>query len=192
MLSWLTVVWLAVDGVIGIGAGVATDSVLLIGWGLDCAIEAAAAMVLIWRFSGGRVESVTAERLAQRVVGASFILLVPYIVVQAIDHLASGDASGASWNGIALAATDAVLMPVLGSAKTRAGRRLDSAAATGSGKQNIVCAYLSVAVLVGLGANALVGAWWADPLAGLLVAAVCLQAGVNSWRGDGCNVAAAC
>jgi divalent metal cation (Fe/Co/Zn/Cd) transporter len=188
MLSWLTIGWLAIDGIIGMSAGIASDSVVLIGWGLDCAIEAAAATILIWRFSGDRLHSEHAERLAQKLVGATFVLLVPYIVVQAIDHLITGNASGVSWIGLALAASDAILMPFLGQAKTRIGRQLNSAAATGAGKQNIICAYLSVAVLIGLGANALFGAWWADPIAGLLVAVVCLQAGLSTWRGDSCDV----
>lgn len=191
LLSWLTIAWLAIDGVIGMTAGLATDSVVLIGWGLDCGIEAAAASVLIWRFSAQRLASTAAEVVARRIVGITFILLVPYIVVQAIDHLITGNQSGVSWVGLALAASDAVLMPFLGRAKTRLGRQLDSAAATGSGKQNVICAYLSVAVLVGLGANALVGAWWADPIAGLLVAIVCLQAGLSTWRGEGCDTSTA-
>ena len=182
--------WLGIDGVIGMTAGVASDSVVLIGWGLDCAIEAAAAVILIWRFAPNRLHSQDAERVAQKVVGATFVLLVPYIVVQAIDHLITGNASGVSWIGLALAASDAVLMPILGRAKKRIGRRLGSAAATGAGTQNILCAYLSVAVLIGLGANAIFGAWWADPVAGLLVAVVCLQAGVATWRGcDASSVA---
>jgi divalent metal cation (Fe/Co/Zn/Cd) transporter len=168
-------------------AGIASDSVVLIGWGLDCAIEAAAAVILIWRFAPNRLYSQHAERVAQRVVGATFVLLVPYIVVQAIDHLATGNASGVSWIGLGLAASDAVLMPVLGQTKKRIGRQLGSAAAMGAGTQNILCAYLSVAVLIGLGANAIFGALWADPVAGLLVAVVCLQAGVATWRGQGCD-----
>lgn len=186
-LSWLTMGWLAIDGVIGMTAGIASDSVVLIGWGLDCAIEAAAAVILIWRFAPNRLHSEHAERVAQRVVGATFVLLVPYIVLQAIDHLATGNASGVSWIGLGLAASDAVLMPILGQAKKRIGRQLGSAAAMGAGTQNILCAYLSVAVLIGLGANAIFGAWWADPVAGLLVAVVCLQAGVATWRGQGCD-----
>src|SRR4051794_4980639 len=77
-LSWLTVSWLVADGAIGMSAGLAADSVALIGWGLDCVIQAGAALVILWRFSGDRIDSVGAERLAQRTVGASFFLLAPY------------------------------------------------------------------------------------------------------------------
>lgn len=187
LLSWLTLVWLAIDGAIGMTAGITANSVALIGWGIACAIEAAAALVIIWRFTGSRVHSPDAERLAQKVVGLSFFLLTPYIVVTAIDHLVTGNAAKASWIGIALAASDAILMPILGRAKKRAGTTIRSAATTGAGHQNIVCAYLSVAVLIGLGANALAGWWWADPIAALLVAVVCVQAGVRTWRGEGCE-----
>lgn len=166
------------------GAGLAADSVALIGWGLDCTIQAAAALVVIWRFTGGRIDSRTAERVAQRVVGISFLLLAPYIVVVAVDHLLTGHSSGASLLGIALAATDAVLMPVLGRAKQRVGVTLDSYATRSEGRQNVLCAYLSVAVLVGLAWNAVAGWWWADPAAGLLVAVVAVQAGLKTLRGE--------
>src|SRR5882762_5968290 len=109
----MTLAWLAIDGAVGMTAGISSDSMTLIGWGLDCALQAAAALVVIWRFSGTRVHSAETERLAQRVVAVSFLLLVPYIVVQAIDRLVTGDAAGASWIGIILAGTDALLMPFL-------------------------------------------------------------------------------
>jgi divalent metal cation (Fe/Co/Zn/Cd) transporter len=192
VLSWITLVWLAIDGVVGMTAGITADSVALIGWGLDCAIEAAAALVIIWRFSGDRIHSAAAERLAQKVVAVSFILLVPYIVVAAIDHLATGNPSGGSWVGIALAGIDATLMPILGRAKKRLGRGLDSHATSGAGAQNILCAYLSIAVLLGLVANAALGWWRADPIVALLVAAACVQAGWNTWRGNTCDDEIAC
>jgi divalent metal cation (Fe/Co/Zn/Cd) transporter len=192
LLSWLSVAWLVIDGAIGLAAGLSADSVVLIGWGLDCAIQSAASLVLVWRFSGDRVTSDSAERLAQRVVGASFFLLAPYIVVTAVHHLATGDASGVSWIGIALAATDAILMPFLGAAKVCAGNGLRSSATVGGGHQNILCAYLSVAVLIGLAANAFAGWWWADPLVALLLAVTVIRSGLQTWRGEGCDTAPAC
>jgi len=120
-LAWLTVGWLVIDGAIGMGAGLAADSVALIGWGLDCAVQAAGALVVIWRFTGSRIDSRTAERVAQRAVGVSYLLLAPYIVVVAADHLLAGRSSGASWLGIALAATDAILMPIVFQQAKRAG-----------------------------------------------------------------------
>ena len=122
VLSWVTLVWLGIDGVVGMTAGITANSVALIGWGLDCGIQAAAALVIIWRFSGQRIHSGAGERRAQKVVAASFLLLVPYIVVVAIDQLVSGNAAAGSWVGIVLAGIDAVLMPVLGRAKRQLGR----------------------------------------------------------------------
>ena len=170
-LTYFTLMWLAIDGAIGMTAGVAANSVALIGWGLDCAIQAAAAIVILWRFSARHRDSAEAERRAQRVVAVSYMLLVPYIVVVSIDQLVSHDAAAASWIGIALAATDAVVMPVLGQWKTRLGTQLGSHATRSAGKQNILCGYLSIGVLIGLGANALLGWWWTDPTVALLVAA---------------------
>lgn len=192
LVSWASMAWLAVDGAIGLGAGLASDSVVLIGWGLDCAIQSVASLVIVWRFSGGRVASDSAERLAQKVIGASFFLLAPYIVVTAIHNLAVGEPAGASWVGIGLAATDAALMPFLGRMKMRAGNALRSHATVGGGKQNIVCAYLSVAVLLGLGANAVIGWWWADPLVALLLAFVVVQSGIATWRGRACDDSGTC
>jgi divalent metal cation (Fe/Co/Zn/Cd) transporter len=187
LLSWLTVAWLAVDGTIGMTAGIAANSVALIGWGLDCAIEAAASLAIIWRFTGRRSHSVDAERRTQAIVALSFFLLVPYIIVEALDHLLTGNSAKGSWIGIALAAIDAALMPLLGQAKKRVGARLGSPATTSAGVQNLLCAYLSIAVLIGLLANAALGLWWADPIVALVVALVCLQAGVRAWRGDSCE-----
>jgi divalent metal cation (Fe/Co/Zn/Cd) transporter len=185
VLSWVTLVWLGIDGVVGMTAGITANSVALIGWGLDCGIQAVAALVIIWRFSGERIHSGAGERRAQKVVAVSFLLLVPYIVVVAVDQLVSGNAAAGSWVGIALAGIDAVLMPALGRGKRRLGRRLGSPATRGAGTQNILCAYLSVAVLIGLVANACLGWWWADPIVALVAAAACLQAGWRTWRGNG-------
>jgi divalent metal cation (Fe/Co/Zn/Cd) transporter len=143
-------------------------------------------VVIIWRFTGSRIHSVDAERRAQQVVAISFFLLAPYVSVQAIDHLITGNKAGASWLGVALAATDAVLMPSLGLAKKRLGAQLGSFATTADGTQNLLCAYLSAAVLAGLLLNAIAGWWWADPIVALLVTIVVVQAGMRTWRGDAC------
>ena len=187
LISWIGLAWLLADGAIGMTAGLAANSVALIGWGLDCAIQSVASLIIIWRFTGDRIHSVRAERLSQKVVGLSFFLLAPYIIVAAIDHLVTGDAAGASLLGIALAGSDMLLMPLLGLAKRRVGHQLRSDATVGEGTQNILCAYLSLAVLVGLGANALFGLWWADPAVALLVAIVVIQAGISTWRGRACD-----
>jgi divalent metal cation (Fe/Co/Zn/Cd) transporter len=187
LISWVGLVWLLIDGAIGMTAGITANSVALVGWGLDCTIQAVASLVIIWRFTGDRIHSDVAERTAQKVVAVSFFLLAPYIIVAAVDHLITGNASRTSWLGIALAGTDAFLMPLLGLAKKRVGTQLGSSATTGEGRQNILCAYLSLGVLLGLAANPVLGWWWMDPIVGMVVAVVVVQAGIRTWRADACD-----
>jgi divalent metal cation (Fe/Co/Zn/Cd) transporter len=143
--------------------------------------------VVIWRFTGSRVHSDDAEARAQKVVAATFFLLAPYIAVEAVHHLVTGNEAQSSWIGIGLALISITLMPLFGRAKKGLGSRLESHATSGEGTQNILCAYLSLAILVGLGANAVLGLWWADPLVALVVAVVAVQAGVKTWRGETCD-----
>ncbi len=151
-------------------------------YGLDSTIEGIASVVIIWRFTGHRIQSEDAERRAQQVVAATFFLPAPYIIVAAIQHLATGDRARATWVGIGLAIVSILLMPLFGRAKKRLGNALASNATAGEGTQNILCAHMSLAILVGLGANALAGWWWADPLVALVVAIVALQAGARTWQ----------
>jgi divalent metal cation (Fe/Co/Zn/Cd) transporter len=187
LISWLSLGFMVIEAVVGIYAGVAANSIALIGWGIDSTIEGVASLIIIWRFTGDRIHSIEAERTAQKVVAVSFFLLAPYVAVEAVRHLASGSEAKASLVGIALALSSVALMPLFGYAKKRVGNRLRSAATAGEGTQNILCAYLSVAILIGLTANALFGFWWADPVVALLVAVVAIQAGLRTWGGEGCS-----
>ncbi|MGH7125359.1 MAG: cation transporter [Stellaceae bacterium] len=172
---------------IAAGAGVAAGSVALIGFGIDSAIEALAAGVIVWLFSGGRGSSHAAERRAQQLIAASYAILVAYIGVEAIRDLAGSHHPGVSWVGIGLAAFTAPTMPLLARPKRKVGRKLNSSATVSEAGQNMICAYLSVALLAGLLANALAGWWWADPAAALVIAALAGKAGIDSWRGDRCD-----
>jgi divalent metal cation (Fe/Co/Zn/Cd) transporter len=187
LLSWLSLAWMTAEGAIGVTAGILANSIALIGYGLDSTIEGIASIVIIWRFTGHRLHSDHAEGRAQKVVAVSFFLLAPYIIIGALDRLLTSQEAQPSWVGIGLAIVSITLMPLFGRAKKRLGNQLQSAATTGEGTQNILCAYLSLAILIGLGANALLGLWWADPLAALIVALVALQAGTQTWRGQGCT-----
>ena len=186
LISWLSFAWMCAEAVIGVLAGVAAGSIALLGWGIDSTIEGVASLVVIWRFSGHRIDSHEAEETARKVVAVSFFLLAPYIVIEATRQLVTGSEPRASWVGVGLAFSAVVFMPLFGYAKKSIGGKLDSAATTGEGTQNILCAYLSVAILVGLAANALFGYWWADPAVALLVAVVAVQAGARTWRGEAC------
>ena len=185
-LAWASLIWMTIEGAVGIWAGIAAASIALIGFGLSSAVEGLASVIVIWRFWGERALSGDAERRAQKAVAISFWLLAPYVAIEAVHKLWTGSAPETSYVGIALTATAIVLMPLLGVAKHRLGARLNSAATAGEGTQNLLCAYLSVAVLAGLALNAAFGLWWADPVAALVIAAVAVKEGRESWRGEGC------
>ena len=187
LLAWGGNAWHFVEFAIAVGAGVAAGSIALVGFGIDSLIESLAGFIIIWRFASRRSLSVTAERRAQQLVAASYAILVVYILVEATRSLIGGDQPEASWVGIGLAAFTAPTMPLLARAKRRVGHELGSAATVGEAEQNQICAYLSVALLVGLLANALLGWWWADPAAALVIAAVAAQEGVDAWRGESCD-----
>jgi divalent metal cation (Fe/Co/Zn/Cd) transporter len=188
LISWLSFAWMSAEAVIGVLAGVAAGSIALIGWGLDSTIEGLASLVIIWRFTGNRIHSHDAELTARRVVAVSYFLLAPYVAIEATRQLATSSEPRGSWAGVGLAASAIVFMPLFGYAKKSIGGKLESGATTGEGTQNILCAFLSVAILIGLAANALFGYWWADPIVALLVASVALRAGAQTWRGETCAV----
>jgi divalent metal cation (Fe/Co/Zn/Cd) transporter len=186
-LAWAGIAWHFIEFAIAVGAGVADSSIALLGFGIDSLIEALAGFVVLWLFTGRRINSPTAERRAQQMIAVSFYVLAAYIGIEAIRSLVGGHEPDASWVGIALAAFTAPTMPLLAMAKRRIGHKLGSSAAVQEASQTQLCAYLSVALLVGLGANALLGWWWADPITALAIAAVALREGRESWRGDSCD-----
>ena len=186
LLAWGGIAWHFIEFGIALAAGIAASSIALIGFGTDSLIEAMAGFVVVWLFTGSRLHSPTAERRAQQLIATSFFVLAAYITADSIRTVVGGTHPETSWVGIALAAFTAVTMPLLALAKRRVGNRLHSAAAVKEASQTTLCAYLSVALLIGLLANALAGWWWADPAAALVIAAVALREGRESWRGEGC------
>jgi divalent metal cation (Fe/Co/Zn/Cd) transporter len=174
------------EGAIAIFAGISAGSVALVGFGLDSAIEGLASVIIIWRFWGARALSEAAERRAQKLVAVSFFVLAPYVAIESVRALVTGHEANTSWLGIGLTVVSALLMPALGIAKRRVGAELGSAATAAEGTQNMLCAYLSIAVLAGLLANTLFGAWWLDPIAGLFIAYVAVHEGRESWEGEDC------
>jgi divalent metal cation (Fe/Co/Zn/Cd) transporter len=188
LLSWLSLGWMTVEGVVAISAGIVASSIALVGFGLDSGIEGVASLIIIWRFTGHRVFSHAAEERAQKLVAVQFFLLAPYVAFESVRSLIGAEHPAVSWVGIGLAVGSVIFMPMLGIAKERLADQLGSAATKGEGRQNMLCAYLAGALLVGLLGNALVGAWWLDPIVGLLIAAVATREGVEAWRGEGCCV----
>jgi divalent metal cation (Fe/Co/Zn/Cd) transporter len=174
------------EGAVAIVAGILAGSIALIGFGIDSAIEGFASVVIVWRFTGSRLLSERAERRAQVLVAIQFFLLAPYIAFEATKALATGEHPQASWVGIGLSISSLIVMPILGRAKERIGERMGSVATKGEGRQNLLCAYLAAALLVGLGGNALFGVWWLDPAAALVIAGVAFREGFDAWRGESC------
>ena len=186
LLSWASLGYMALEGAVAIVAGIVAGSIALIGFGIDSAIEGFASVVIVWRFTGSRTLSEAAERKAQKLVAIQFFILAPYVGVEAIRGLLDGDRPEESIVGIALAASSVVVMPLLGRAKRRIGSRMGSSATASEGKQNVLCAYLAGALLVGLLGNALFGAWWLDAVVALFIAYVAIREGREAWRGDAC------
>ena len=188
-LAWGGVGYHLLEAAIAVGAGLAAGSIALIGFGADSLIESLAGLVVLWLFTGARLGSHTAERRAQQLIAVSFFVLAAYVSVESLRSLIGGHEPGASWIGVGLAAFTAPTMPLLAACKRRVGRRLHSSAAVKEASQTQLCAYLSIALLIGLGANALFGLWWMDPAAALVIAVVAVKEGRESWRGDSCCAA---
>jgi divalent metal cation (Fe/Co/Zn/Cd) transporter len=187
LLAWSGNAWHVIEFAIAVGAGVAAGSIALVGFGIDSLIELLAGSVIVWLFSGGRGASHHAERRAQQLIAASYAILVAYIAVETARDVLGSHHPGVSWIGIGLAAVTAPTMPLLARAKRRVGRKLNSSATVSEASQNMICAYLSIALLVGLLANALAGWWWADPVAALAIAGIAAKEARDAWRGESCD-----
>jgi divalent metal cation (Fe/Co/Zn/Cd) transporter len=190
LLSWTSLAWLGFEGVATVTAGLLAGSIALVANGLDSGIEAAASVIVVWRFAAVRIDSERAERTAQRLVAISFFVLAPYVAVEAIRALAVGHHAETTWLGVGLSIGTLSICPWLGRAKLRLGRQLGSSATAGEGRQNLLCAYLAAAVLVSLLANNLFELWWLDPVIALGIAGLAVREGLRSWRGEGCECAA--
>lgn len=186
MLAWGGNAWHVIEFAIAIGAGIAAGSVALIGFGADSLIEVLAGSAVV-AFTGRRRGSHAAERHAQQFIAVSFFVLAAYVLVESGRDLIGGHEPGVSWVGVGLAAVTAPTMPLLARAKRNVGKHLNSSATVSEASQQMICAYLSIALLVGLLANALLGWWWADPLAALVIAGVAVKEGRDSWRGNSCD-----
>jgi len=185
-LAWASLAWMTVEGAMGLAAGLSAGSIALVGWALSSVVEGLASIIVIWRFTGGRTLSETAEGRAQKAVAVSFWLLASYVAIESVRALVAQHRPETTVLGIGLTISSLVLMPALGIAKQRLGARLNSGATAGEGAQNLLCAYLAAGVLAGLVANSLLGWWWLDPVAGLAVAGVAIKEGREAWRGENC------
>lgn len=182
-LSWASLFWMGIEGVVGLIAGFQANSLSLIVWASSSFVEGLASMTIIWRFTGSRVQSPTSERTAQRWVAASFLLLVPYFLYESFERLLHGSDAQFSGLGVGVTISAIIVMPLLGWAKLRLSRRLGSDATAGEGIQNILCAAQAAAALVAvIGAGA--GLAILDPIAALVISAIAIRECVELWRGE--------
>ena len=181
-LEWFTVAWNVVEGVVAIGAGLATGSVSLIGFGADSFIEVISAVALLWRLrkagpNASAEERGEAERRALYLVAATFFLLSAYIAYEAGGALLSGEGPEDSTVGLVLSVVSLLVMPALAYGKQRTGREMGSEALKADAVATWVCSSLSLALLAGLGLNAAFGWWWADSVGAVAMLPVIL------WQG---------
>jgi divalent metal cation (Fe/Co/Zn/Cd) transporter len=184
-LEYLSLAYNLLESVVGIVAGAVAGSVALIGFGLDSVVESSSAAILIWRFrteTRGRRSSEDAERRAVRLVSIAFFGLAAYVGSRAVLDLLAESRPEESPVGIALAVASLIVMPWLASRKRRLAREIDSRALKADSIQTTLCTYMSAFLLVGLLANSLLGWWWADPVAGLAIAALAVREGIELWR----------
>lgn len=188
-LEYLTVVWNLLEGLISLTAGVIAGSVALVGFGVDSWIETSSGAVLLWRFraeqSGGHAEAL--EKKAVRLVGVSFLLLAAYVTWEASVSLLKREVPERSVIGVAVAALSIIVMPLLARAKRRTAKSLSSAALQADSRQSSICGYLSFILLGGLLLNALLGWWWADPVAALIMVPIIVKEGVEGLGGKKCD-----
>lgn len=184
-LAYGTAGYNLLEGIVAVAAGAAASSTALIGFGLDSFIEVSSALVVIWQFRSRVPEA--REQLALRLIAVSFFALAAWISVDAVRSLLGQGEAEPSPVGIGLAAASVIVMPLLVWAKRRTGRELGSATVIADSTQTLLCTYLSAILLVGLILNAWLGWTWADPIAGLVIAAVAVREGAQAWRGEHCD-----
>jgi divalent metal cation (Fe/Co/Zn/Cd) transporter len=185
-LEWFTIGWNCIEALVGIIAGIVAGSIALIGFAVDSLIESLSGVTLLWRLRQHEHDQ-RREDIALRLVGVSFLLLAVYVAVDAAKSLSAHESPRQSVIGIVLAAVSLVVMPLLARAKRRVAARLDSRALHADSRQTDLCAHLSAILLLGLSLNALLGWWWADPVAALIMVPVIAREGIEAFKGEACG-----
>jgi divalent metal cation (Fe/Co/Zn/Cd) transporter len=184
LLAAASVSYNLIEAVIAITAGLVAGSIALVGFGLDSIVEVSSGLIILWQFRHPLPES--RERRALRLMALSFFALAGYVAFESVRALATGHQPDPSPVGIGLAAASLLIMPFLSWAQRRTGKSLGSNAVVADSTQTLLCTYLSAVLLAGLVLNATLGWSWADPIAGLVIAAVAVREGLEAWRGEGC------
>lgn len=177
-----TITYNVVEGVLAIWAGVLASSAALIGFGLDSAIEVLSAVAIAWQFTRKHPERW--EKATVRAIGMAFFALAAWVSIDAVRALVGRESPDDSPLGLVITALSLLIMPLVAYFETRTGRELNSRSVIADAKQLMLCVYLSGAVFVGLALNSLLGWWWADSVAALVVAFLAVREGLEAWRGD--------
>lgn len=185
LLAGTSVAYNLLEAVVAVTAGLVAGSIALVGFGLDSVVEVLSGLVILWQFRHALPES--RERQALRLIGVSLFALAAYVTFESVRSLLGDAEPDPSTVGIALASASVVIMPFLSWAQRRTGRALGSGSVVADSKQTLLCTYLSGVLLVGLILNATLGWGWADPIAGLIIAAVAVREGLEAWRGEACS-----
>jgi len=187
-LEYFTIVYNSLEGLIALGAGLMAGSIALVGFGFDSLIEVTSGTALLWRLHMDADESrrERVEAVTQRIVGACFLLLAAYVSYDSIKALIWLEHPRESIPGIVLAIASVIVMPLLVRAKRKVARGIKSGALMADSKQTELCTYLSAILLAGLLLNALVGWWWADPVAALIMVPIIVKEGIEGLRGETC------
>jgi len=195
-LAYFTIAYNVVECVLALVAGSLAGSIALVGFGLDSLVEPVSGGVMIYRFA--RHETMSAaeeerlERRAVKIVGYTFFVLAAYVLYESLEKLIFQEAPAPSLLGIFIALASLIVMPVLFALKYRTGKSLGSASLMADSKQTLACAMLSVALLVGLGLNYWFGIWQADPVIGLVIAAVLIREGHHTLKAEKLCSCASC
>jgi len=182
LLAYLTIGWNSIEGIIAVGAGIVAGSIALVGFGVDSVIEVSSGAIILWRLVSGEHR----ERLALRLVGISFVALAAYVAFDAVKSLWFRELPETTYIGIAIAALSLVVMPFLAPQKRKVATELNSNAMKADSRQTDLCAYLSAILLGGLILNAILGWWWADPAAALIMVPIIAKEGIDALRGETC------
>lgn len=186
-IRWIvsfTIVYNIIEAVVALSAGTIASSSALIGFGLDSLVEVGSAAAVAWQFAAP--DPRTRERVTLRLIAAAFFALALVVTVDAVRALVDAEQAAHSPVGIGLALASVTLMPLVAWFERRTGRELGSPTAIADSRQLILCTYLSAALLIGLALNAWLDWWWADPVAALVIAALAVREGINTWQGDAC------
>ncbi|GAA1704818.1 cation transporter [Kribbella yunnanensis] len=184
LLAGASVTYNVIEAIVAISAGLVAGSVALVGFGLDSVVEVSSGLIILWQFRHPLPE--TRERRALRMLAVSFFALAAYVTFESVRSLITQATPDVSPVGIGLAIASLIVMPFLSWAQRRTGKALNSNAVVADSTQTLLCTYLSAVLLIGLVLNATLGWTWADPIAGLIIAAVATREGIQSWRGDNC------